>query len=716
MSRPRLVALLLALVTLVVYLPCTRCDFLSYDDDRYVTSNPVVQKGLSAEGIQWAFAGYHVGNWHPLTWLSHMLDCSLFGVNPAPHHFVNILFHVFNVVLLFVLILRMTGKMWPSAMVAALFAWHPLHVESVAWVSERKDVLSTFFALLSLLSYARYVLEAGPKTRRQTDGPSRKPMSSAYWLALLFFALGLLAKPMLVTLPFVLLLLDYWPLQRMSVSAPDKGKSRLAIVLEKWPFFALAGVSCAVTVLAQRSMSTVASLNQLSLAYRLENATVAYAKYLLKMIWPVDLAVLYPLAEISKTAFLLALLALVTISLVAWRWRHRQPCGIVGWLWFLGTLVPVVGLVQVGSAAMADRYAYLPSIGIFLAAVFLLEAWLPKNSPPKPVIVGVATVSLSACIWLTERQIGYWQDSETLFRHALAVTHNNKMAAVNLGVALSLQNQNEEALREYETALKPCGDFYADTMTQNNDMAHLNLAIALDRANRHAEAIHEYQEALRVNPSLNKIHFNLGSLYERMGRLADAVEEFRRCVQAEPQYAAFHVALARTLAELGNEAESRTEFNEAMRLDPHSAQPHIELAKIEFAQGRDTEAVNELRVAVATEPENFQVLATAAHYLAANENAAARDGQLALTLAQKADALAAHSQPVVLDILGMAYANSGDFSNATVCAKQAVDLANAAQLPAAGDMQKRWAQYNSGQPWRESFRSTNAPGKRDRFK
>ena len=386
-ARPRLIGLLLALVTLLVYLPVCRCNFLVYDDSDYVTENPVVQNGLTWAGVAWAFTAWHAGNWHPLTWLSHMLDCQLFGLNPGPQHLVNVLFHAANVVLLFALWLRLTRALWPSAFVAALFAWHPLHVESVAWISERKDVLSTFFALLTLLAYARAVTsgrwQVTGKEPVQTPVLSRVTCHSShfYWLAVVFFALGLMSKPMLVTLPFVMLLLDFWPLKRVTgdplsqrFSAADEWRETgvLQLVLEKWPFFVLTIGSCIVTFLAQRQGEAVVSLAKVSFGHRLGNMPVAVGA----------LSAENDLAGRSRCHLSnarqdsgaghrhAAVAALILISAVAWLTRRRSPSLLVGWLWFLGTLVPVIGLVQVGGAALADRYTYIPSIGLFLAVAF----------------------------------------------------------------------------------------------------------------------------------------------------------------------------------------------------------------------------------------------------------------------------------------------------------------------------------------------------------
>ena len=444
MSRLRLVILLLVLGTLVVYLPVSHHGFSLYDDNDYVTENPMVQHGLTWNDIQWAFTSWYAANWHPVTWLSHMLDCQLFNLTPGGHHDVNVLFHIANTVLLLVLLLRLTGTIWPSAFVAALFAWHPLHVESVAWVSERKDVLSTFFALLTLLCYARYVIgDKGQGTgNANIKSPAIRHLSRHYWLALFFFALALMSKPMFVTLPFVLVLLDFWPLGRFR--GPGFGAWR-KLVLEKIPFFVLVIASCVVTFLAQKHGGAVIPLEKIPLGLRVENMLVAYALYLQKIFWPARLAVFYPFPPaISNSALAISVIPLVCISAIAWFNKNRYPYLLAGWLWFLGTLVPVIGLVQVGSAAMADRYTYFPSIGIFLAVTLGIRDASAKFHVPKQAVAATAVLAAADCLVLTHRQLGYWSSDISLFSHALAVTPDNDTARIDLGGAYQRAGEKSE--------------------------------------------------------------------------------------------------------------------------------------------------------------------------------------------------------------------------------------------------------------------------------
>jgi protein O-mannosyl-transferase len=652
MSRPRLIALLLALTTMVVYLPVVHDDFVNFDDQVYVTENPHVQAGLTLSGIRWAFTSFHGSNWHPLTWLSHMADCELFGLNPGAHHFVNVLFHVANVVLLFVLLLRLAGALWPCAFIAALFAWHPLHVESVAWISERKDVLSTFFALLSLLSYTEYV---------------KKNCRRSFWFALILFALGLMSKPMLVTLPFVMLLLDYWPLKRISFSSTLD--SQFSIAFEKWPFFLLVAVSCVVTYVAQLHGAAVMTLEQLSFDVRFENALIAYGRYLLDTIWPLNLAILYPLPDHLHwihAAAATATAALFVISWLAWRTRNSCIYFIIGWLWFLGTLVPVIGLVKVGSMALADRYTYFPLIGIFIIVAFGARDLAARFQILKFFSLAAAILILIGCVTLTERQLQFWRDSETLFRRALAVT-------------------------------------------QGNGNAHINLGAALEMSGHQTEALAEYREAVRLADDNINAHFDIANLLAKMNRTTNALPEYRRAIALDPNTANLHNGLGIALADLGKFSEATNEFAVAARLDAEDPWPHFETANVLLKTGRDAEAIEELRAALRIDPDNYQILTFTAHVLAADENSAVRDGTTALALAIKANAHTGGVQPLVLDALGMACAETGDFTNATEVTQRAFDLAAAAKMKKIEPIHQRLELYKKHQPWRESFLATNAP-------
>jgi tetratricopeptide (TPR) repeat protein len=647
MSRPRLITLLLALITLVVFLPVGRFSFVNYDDPDYVVENNFVKNGLNWTDLQWAFTTFHASNWHPLTWISLMTDCTLFGLDAGAMHFVNVLFHAANAALLFMLLWRLTGKIWPSAFVAALFAWHPLHVESVAWISERKDVLSTFFGLLALLSYTKFVKE---NYRR------------SFWLALLFFALCLLAKPMLVTLPFVMLLMDFWPLKRMTGNSWQLAKV-WPIAVEKIPFLLLTVIMCVVTCLAQHS--AMIPLEKLPFSLRLENSFVAYVRYLLKLLWPADLAVLYPMGNPSFW-MPAAVIVLAAISIFSWRVGRLFPYVPVGWLWFLGTLVPAIGVVQVGEQSMADRYSYFPAIGIFLIVAFGgcdlagRFKFVKKFSAPAAILI------LAGCLLATEKQLHYWQTDETLFAHAVAVTKDNEIAHINLGVVYEKKGRTAEAMNEYHQALKT-NPRRANTRN--------NIANLLDESGHPNEALKEYQVSLQLNPVVPETYLNLGVL----------------------------------LVELGRFDEAAGQFNRAAELKPDDPRPCYEMGRSLLKQGRDAAAIDEFHQALQLDPDNATILAFTARVLAADENAAARDGHAALEFAARANELSGGDQPISIDAMGMACAETGDFTNAQICAQKVLELAATAQMTNTETMQKRLELYKNRQPWRESFRATNAP-------
>jgi tetratricopeptide (TPR) repeat protein len=666
-AHPRLIGLLLALITLLAYLPVARDSFINFDDQVYVTENRVVQNGLTWAGIKWAFTTGHASNWHPVTWLSHMLDCELFSLNAGAQHYVNVLIHTANAVLLLLLLFRLTGALWPGAFVAALFAWHPLHVESVAWISERKDVLSTFFALLTLLAYVKAV--TGDKwqvTRTEINAPavSRFTLHASrfYWLALVFFALGLMSKPMLVTLPFVMLLLDYWPLRR----APGV----LRLVLEKWPFFLLTIISCVVTFLVQRHGEAVMTFQQFPLHLRVGNALIAYERYLGKTFWPSSLAILYPLPNHLSWIRAMTATAVGLLGGISWLvWRMHRPCPylLAGWLWFLGTLVPVIGLVQVGSAGMADRYTYFPLVGVFIAVAFGVRDLANRFQFPKTAVAAAAALTLTGCLVLTENQLRYWHDSESLFAHTLAVT------------------------------------------SEDNFNARINYGVALEQKGRLVEALAQYREVASRAPDNIEAQYNIGNLLDKMDKPEEALPELLQAVQLNPKLPSLHDALGAVLVELGRFDDAMSQFTEAARLDPACPAAHFDMGKALLKQGRDSGAIAEFRAALRLEPDNFQILAYTAHVLAADDNSQIRDGKSALVLAAKANALTGGAQPFVLDALGMACAETGDFTNAQDVTQRAIDLATAARMKKLEPLQQRLQLYKNHQPWRESFLATNMP-------
>ena len=562
---PLIVGLLLILATVGVFWQVVSHDFVNYDDTRYVTQNPKTQGGLSAEGAIWAFTTGAVSNWHPLTWLSHMLDCHIFGLDPRGHHLTNVVFHAGNTLLLFFLFRFMTGATWKPAMAAALFGLHPLHAESVAWVSERKDVLSTCFWLLTMLAYAWYV--RGPELKR-------------YLLVVLAFALGLMAKPMLVTLPFVLLLMDYWPLKRFGLaglSGSHGQKKRWDLVWEKSPLFLLSLISSIITFQVQKQGLAVQTLELIPLGSRIANALVSYGSYLWKTIWPAHLAVYYPhpMEGLPTWQILSSAFFLLCISAFFFWERRKRPYLIVGWLWFLGTLVPVIGLVQVGGQAMADRYTYVPLIGLFISLSWAVDgvasAW-PRSKSWLVAAVGLIIFILGACTWF---QLRHWKNTMSLFKHALEVTEGNQLAHNQFGLALLRAGKTEEAIVHFSEALR---------ITPQYVNALVNLGNAFKDQGKLDESALQYRRALNYAPEHVTAINNLGILLAMRGKTDEAVSHFSRVLDIDPDNARAHNNMGIALAKEGKFDEAVHHFSEALRIDPHHASARKNLQRAQSSR------------------------------------------------------------------------------------------------------------------------------------
>ena len=593
--------LLLVLLTLGVYWPITTHDFVDYDDGDYVFGNAQVQSGLSWVGVKWAFTTGHASNWHPLTWLSHQADVSLFGPKAGGHHLTSLLIHCANAVLLFLAMRALTGANWGSGVVAAFFALHPLHVESVAWISERKDVLSAFFGLLSLWSYANYA--------KASTTHSAKARAWYAW-TLGAFALGLMCKPMLVTWPFVFLLLDYWPLGRVAgVGDPVSGgesvsseqtavTARSRIVAEKLPFFGLCFISCVVTFLVQRKGGAVSPLEGLPVAARVANSFVSYVRYLKKTIWPDDLSVLYPHPGHWPTWQVWAAVILVLAGCALAWWRRREwPHLFVGWFWFVGMLVPVIGLVQVGLQSMADRYTYLPLTGIFIAVIWTLKRVVEaRHTLMRPFAAGAACLLL-LCVALTYLQARVWRNSETLFGQAVRVTRDNYLAHNNLGFYYWKQARKVEAMASYRASLQ-INPHYADA---NNNLGH-----ALAEERKYAEAIAHYRAGLRSSPENVEIHNNLGNALAETGDTDGAMQEYRFVLERKPNHADAHNNLGIALAMKGRLDEAIGHFRRALQNKPKDAGAHGNLGNAFAAQRRWEEAMAQYRDALALAPQDAQ--------------------------------------------------------------------------------------------------------------
>ncbi|HEV2714090.1 MAG TPA: tetratricopeptide repeat protein [Terriglobales bacterium] len=573
--------LALGTITFGIYAQVIGHQFITLDDPTYIRENPMVNRGVTLAGLTWAFTTFYAANWHPLTWIAHMIDSQLFGMNAGGHLVVNAVIHTANTLLLFWFLLGTTRARWPSALVAALFALHPLHVESVAWAAERKDTLSTFFGLFSLIAYAHYV-----------EKRSRKWYT---WTAVTL-ALGLLAKPMLVTWPFVMLLLDYWPLRRFQRSKASSQWSVVrGLVVEKIPLFALVAASAVITFVAQSHDRAVRTFADAPIALRLSNALVSYAKYLLLTFWPNDLAVYYPFAgipawQIIGAAFLLIGITVFCVS------QPRKHSGylMVGWLWFLGTLVPVIGIVQVGGQIMADRYFYIPSIGLFIALAFGL-ADFARSWRVTPALSGaIAGGVLLIFATLTNAQIQRWRDSFTLFEHTLAVTPPNLRIEHNLGVALAVSDRYDEAAAHFEKALQIDPNFYDGLVVMGVTRGHQG---------RLPEAIEYFQAAIRSQPDAPKAHVQLAHALWAQKRDQAALEEMLRASQFAPKDAEIRADLGLALALAGRTQEAIEELHEALRLNPNNAETHNNLGLALLASGKPSESIPEFEVALRLKPE-----------------------------------------------------------------------------------------------------------------
>jgi protein O-mannosyl-transferase len=584
------VSAVLVVLTIFVYAQVAHFQFLTYDDYNYVTGNPHVARGITASGIIWAFTSFDASNWHPVTWLSHMADVQLFGMNPGAHHITNAVIHSLSSLLLLFLLLRITGSLWKSSVVAALFALHPAHVESVAWVAERKDVLSAFFCFLTLYFYAEY-------------GTKRKP--ALYLLTLISFVIGLMSKPMLVTLPVLMLLLDFWPLRRWTgegegdAPAASRLANSLTLVKEKIPFFVCSLGSGILTICAQSKGGAVKDLARISFGHRVENAIVSYVKYVGKMLWPHDMAILYPtvpsfpLWEVAGSVLVIGF-----ATTAAYRWRNSYPFVTLGWFWFLITLLPVIGLIQVGEQAMADRYTYIPAIGLFVIAAWGFAELTSRWQQRKRVAALVAALVITASTVKTWNQIHYWNNDQSVFQHALDTTTGNYTAHYNLGYALSKQGDLDGAINHYQEALRLQPNLYE---------THNNLALVLARKGDVDAAIAEYRAALLLQPNMPQAHNSLGFALATKGDIDAATAEFLEALRLKPDYAAAHANLAFAHLNKGAVDAAIREFEEAVRLEPDQTKGYYGLGVALAGRGDLDAAAASFRKALAIDPDDQAV-------------------------------------------------------------------------------------------------------------
>jgi protein O-mannosyl-transferase len=727
--------LILALITLALYFPALDHGFVEYDDQQYVTDNPHVQAGLTWRGFVWAF-GFHAGNWHPLAWLSHMADAQFFGARAWGHHLTSILLHTANTLLLFALLKKISGYIWRSAAVAALFAWHPLHVESVAWVAERKDVLCAFFWLLTLLAYAEFA----------SLGKTKNSRKMFYGATLLAFSCALMAKPMAVTLPFVLLLLDFWPLKRLQ-------NFRRSLV-EKIPFLLLSAMGCWLTLQAQAI--AIVSTGGLTITQRLAHTLVAYDHYFWALFFPVNLAVYYPyVLDLNSGTIFISGLVLVMVTLVAMLNWQARPWILFGWLWFLGTLVPVIGLVQVGDQAWADRYTYLPLVGLFVPLV-----WLAVETVKSKKFLSVVAISASVAMLATSSlQLSHWKNTWTLFDHANKVTQENYMAITVLASQLAKQKKFDEAIGLYNQALsyKPTFPethfFLGNAFDELNrpdeavaeyqkalwfkpmqEQTHIFLGIVLGKQKKYDAAITNYEAALKITPDSAPAHNNLARILHTQGKFDEAIGHYRAALEVDPKLAIAHNNLGILLLQKNELAEGTAQLREALRLNPTNAETMFNLAlalnqqsqwseaadffaqtvpanmpnpKAHYEFGRALqhekkirEAMREFASALILQPDDAEALDALAWIAATDADAANRNGAQAVAMAEHACELTHNLDAEKLKTLAAALAESGEFDRATKTIVLASDNADSAELKSLCARMNDAFQKTS--PWREN--------------
>jgi protein O-mannosyl-transferase len=677
-----LLAGLLFLATAVVFLPSLRNDFVHYDDPAYVTENPEVQKGLSWAGLVYSLRSTAGCNWHPVTWWSHLLDCQLYGLKPWGHHLTSVLIHALSTALVFLFFRRLTGAVWRSFFVAALFGLHPLRVESVAWIAERKDVLSTCFGLLCMWAYVRYVEQSKFHSRKPThsegmsgaacQAPGTDPAagntharsslaacpSRYYTLGLLLFALGLMSKPMLVTWPLLMLLLDYWPLERFQSKAVSRLTTAAHLLVEKIPFLLLAAAASLVTFVVQRR--TGAMEHVLPFMARLGNAVVSYCRYAGKLMWPSDLCLPYPHPTYWELeSVLLCGLVLAGICFVVVALRHGRPWLVMGWLWFLVGLVPVIGLVQVGEQAMADRYTYVPAIGLLIMLVWGATEVARQHRLYPAVLGAVSLAAVAAFVALTREQIGVWKDTETLFRHAIAVSQDNETAHYNLGVWLGRKDRVDEAIVHLQEATRLKPDDFGP---------HNNLAVVLSKKGFLDAAIYEYQEAIRLKRAYPEAHSNLGFTLATKGLWDEGIRELREALRLRPDFVEAHSNLGFALAGKGLLDEAIEQYRQALRLKPDFAEAQNALGAVLGRNGRLDEAIEHFEQVVKLQPD----------YVEAQFNlgsALARKGMLDAAIDHYQAALKLNPSLAVIHYnLGTALGNKGLIEEAILHYQEALRL------------------------------------------
>ena len=725
-QRVQLVCLALTVVTLVIYGRVAGYDFVDYDDNLYVYANRVVSGGLTWAGVKWAFGQIHGEGtyWHPVTWLSHMLDVEVFGMNPAGHHLVNVLLHVGNSLLVFLGLRWMTGATWRSAAVAAVFAWHPFQVDTVAWIAERKNLLATGFGLLTLGAYGRY---------------AERPGAGRYGLVVVLLAVGLMCKPVLVTLPCAMLLLDLWPLRRWrpGVAGGVEGGgvwlrfgvvSAGRLVLEKLPLLVLSAASSAMTVAGHRKLDALLTGEVLSLGVRLQTAVVSYATYLQKVVWPAGFAAIYPHPGVWPVMQVAGCgMVLLGVSAVVATGARRAPWGVVGWCWFLGMLVPTIGVVQAGIQAMADRFMYLPLAGVAVVLVWLAAEVVAVRPGWRKAVVAGGGLVLAVWVGVAAVQVTHWENSVTLFEHAARVTFRNHIAHINLGSALMRENRVEDAIEHFKEAIRIRPTYYdgwnslgnayarqgrfAEALKGYSESLRFNpgfadayngAGFALASLNRPAEAAEQYAAALRLKADFPEAHFNYAALLEGQGKLAEAEGHYQDALRHNPELAEARGALGMLWLRQGKVAEATAQFAEVVRRRPDDPDAHLRLGMALASQQKMEGAVAEFREVLRLRPETPAALVALATVRATHPNIQFRNGREAVELARRANQLSGNQNAMHLDALAAALAEAGEFAEAVTTQGLALRLASAgAPKEVVAEMQKRLQLYQTGKPFRQ---------------
>ena len=707
----------LALTTLVTYSPLRQSEFVNWDDGAFVYNNPHVADGLSLENFQWSFGIHGPGQWHPVSWWVHQLNCEMFGLDPGAHHMVSLVLHVIVALLLLTVLWRISGSFWPSAMVAGLHALHPLSVESVAWVAHLREPLSLLFWLLVMWAYYAY---------------SRKGGTMRYLLVVLLFALGLMAKPTLITLPFVLLLLDWWPLNRVRFGAdffPRNSNTDPAyrpigrLVLEKVPLLVLSFISAYLAYLCQKSMGSVVSLESHSMGDRLANAAQSYVLYLRNMVWPTDLATLYPLPEQFHALHVAgALLLLIGITAIAVYYCRQAPHLLVGWLWYLGTLVPVIGILKMGEmTAMTDHYMYVSLLGIYIAIAWQLVWWVKRKPQIRTVVCGVVGLVLVACITLTGRQVGVWRNSVTLWKHTLAVTEESNAAHNNLGDALMESGQLEEAFGHFQEAARMVPNSFLPKNNAGNALLTLgrvaesipffqeaaamapgraevqyNLGRAFQLEEKLPEAIAQYEKAILIKPEFADALTNLGVCLRSSGRSEEAIEHFEQAIQSDPDFVGAYIQLGITLNALGRKTEALSYFEKVLEINPSDFPANYHSAVVLLALGRRTESLKHFQTSLRLRPNNGGIHHGISWIMATAPESELRNGKLAIAHARTA-LVANQDNPFMVDGLAAAHAEAGEFEAAVNWQQQAVKMVSGNTKIA---FEKRLSGYQQELPYR----------------